>query len=239
MSQPLVEENHRTRDFARQARTSRSEAGARRRRRAVIVMGAAAVTALVMIQVAVNLVDYGVYNYRFALVNPNRESNLFAWISATAIAVAACLCLLLSRRSESQRPQYLALGILLAFFAIENRVRLHEEAVHDPLGFVPLFGAIAAGLIWISWYWPKAARSAVWAGIATLALSVALHRLAPHLLAHYGYAADSWPYEVKVSLKESGELSGWGLIATALATAAMTEGRPRVRGLQNEWAQQG
>jgi hypothetical protein len=40
-------------------------------------------------------------------------------------------------------------------------VRFREQTVHDPLIVVPLFGALSAGLIWVSWRWATAAGRAV------------------------------------------------------------------------------
>jgi hypothetical protein len=91
--------------------------------------------------------------------------------------------------------------------------------VHRPIAYVPLLGTLFGALAWISWRWPRAARRAVWGGLASLVFSLVLHKAAPSLLAHYGYGPGSWPYEVKVSLKESGEVCGWILIATALLAA--------------------
>jgi hypothetical protein len=184
-----------------------------------IAGGLVLAAAIVSLQVMANLVDYGVYDYRLALVNPNDESNLFAWISGGVVAFSACLCLFRSVHSRSDRRDYMAVGLLLAIIAVENRARLYEETVHRPMVYVPLLGGLFASLLLISWPWPAGSRRAIWAGLSALVLSFALHKLAPHLLGHYGYGPGSWPYEVKVSLKESGELSGWILIGAALLTA--------------------
>ena len=194
----------------------------------VVVAGVVLVAASVAVQIAANLVDFGVYHYRYALVDPNDESSLFAWIAGLAVAFAACVCLLRSSRAGAEQRRYLAAGLLLAVLALENRIRFHEGTVHGPLVYVPLLGALFAALIVLSWRWPAAARRAVWAGLASLVFSLALHKLAPTLLAHYGYGPGDWPYEVKVSLKESGELAGWVLIATGLLAAA--PGRRSLRG---------
>ena len=192
----------------------------------VVACGAALAAAVVMLQVTANLVDFGVYHYRFAFLNPNNEGSLFAWISGLVIAFAACLCLVRAYRVGLERGRYLLLGVLLGLLAVENRVRVREQSVHRPLVYVPLLGALFAALVWTSWRWPRAARRVVWAGLASLVFSFALHKVAPHVLAHYGYGPGDWLYEVKVSLKESGEVCGWILIATGLVAAAPDGGPP-------------
>ena len=186
----------------------------------IVACGLAVAAAVVAVQVASNLIDFGVYHYRFALLNPNDESSLFAWISGITIAFAACTCFLRSRRIRAERGRYLLLGLLLTIIAVENRARFYEQTVHRAIVYAPLLWSLFAALVWTSWRWPTAARRAVWAGLASLVFSLALHKIAPHLLAHYGYGPGDWPYEVKVSLKESGEVCGWILIATGLLAAA-------------------
>jgi hypothetical protein len=193
----------------------------------VVACGVALAAAVVMVQVAANLVDFGVYHYRFAFLDPNNEGSLFAWISGLVIAFAACLCFVRAWRVRLVRGRYLLLGVLLGLLAAENRVRLREQTVHRPLVYVPLLGVLFVALVWTSWPWPRAARGVVWAGLASLVFSFALHKVAPHVLAHYGYGPGDWPYEVKVSLKESGEVCGWILIATGLVAAAPTEEHPQ------------
>jgi hypothetical protein len=197
---------------------------ARRRVRAgprhVLVYGVAVAVAVVAVQSAANLIDFGVYDYRFAAVNPNDETSLFAWVGGIAIGFSALVCLVRSYRLPAERRPYLVTGLLLAFVAVENRARFHEEAVHRPAIYVPLLGALTLALLWLSRRWPAPAKHAVWAGLVALAWSFALHKVAPHLLADAGYGPGDWPYELKVSLKESGELCGWILIATGLVAAA-------------------
>jgi hypothetical protein len=185
----------------------------------VVACGVGLAAAIVMLQVAANLVDFGVYHYRFAFLNPNNEGNLFAWISGLVIAFAACLSLVRAYRVRLERGRYLLLGSLLGLLAVENRVRVREQSVHRPLIYVPVLGVLFVALVWTSLRWPSAARRVLWAGLASLVFSFALHKLAPHVLAHYGYGPGDWPYEVKVSLKESGEVCGWILIATGLIAA--------------------
>ena len=189
----------------------------------VIVGGVVLAAVVVTVQEVANLVDFGVYHYRFAFVNPNNESSLFAWIGGVVILFAAFLCFLHSRHSRSERGRYLLSGLALAVIGLENRVRYHEGTVHRAIIYVPLLGAMFTGLVWTSWRWPGAARRVVWTGLSSLVLSFALHKVAPHLLAHFGYGSGDWPYEVKVSLKESSELCGWILIATALLAGPREE----------------
>jgi hypothetical protein len=177
----------------------------------VVAYAAALAAAIVAVQITANLVDFGVYAYRFPAVDPNNEGSLFAWVGGFAIAVAAVACCRL-------RARYLTVAALLAIVCVENRVRFEEATVHRPVVYAPLLGSVFAGLLLLSREWPSPSRRAVQAGLAALVFSLALHKLAPHVLLHYGYGPGSWPYEVKVSLKESGELCGWILVAAALLT---------------------
>ena len=193
----------------------------------ILTAGLAVATALVAAQIPANLVDFGVYHYPFALLNPNNEGGLFAWIGGIMIAVAGAVCLL-QFRVASERGRYLLAGLLLGVVAVENRARIDEQSFHRAVVYGPLFAALLVTLIAISWQWAPAPRWAVWAGIASLLCSLALHKLAPHVLTHYGYGPGDWPWEVKVSLKESSELFGWALICAALLAVASRRSGPLV-----------
>lgn len=199
-------------------RRSRIDAGPER----IVAAGVAVAAAVVLLQITANLVDFGVYDYGYAWLDPNNENGLFAWIGGVVAAAGACMLLLRSRRDGAERTRYLVAGVLLAIVVIENRVRFKEHTVHGPAIYVPLLGSLFAALVWASWSWPRVARSTLWAGLASLVLSLLLHKIAPHVLAHYGYGPGDWPYEVKVSLKESSELCGWILIATSLVASRRT-----------------
>jgi hypothetical protein len=186
----------------------------------VVAYGVAAAAVVAAVQISANVVDFAVYDYRFAAFDPNNEGGVFAWLGGALIAGAACLCLAPALRRERAGASYAVAGVLLAVFAVENRLRVHEAALHRVEVYGPLFGAVLVALLWLSRDWPPAPRAAVWAGLASLALSLVLHRGAPQLLAHFGSGPGDWPYELKVSLKESAELCGWLLVATGLAAAA-------------------
>jgi len=204
--------------------TSHSARAAEGRRRTAgrwsIDAGIALAIALVVTQVPANLIDFGVYDYRYSLINPNNEQGLFAWIGGVMIALAAVLCVVAARRGQ-HRAAYFVAAALLGIFAVENRVRFDEPTMHRAIVYVPLFGGLLAALVWVSWDWPLATRRLVWAGLAALLCSLALHKLAPYLLTQLGYGPGTWPWELKVSFKESSELIGWTLIATGLLAAAL------------------
>src|SRR5436305_1331735 len=69
---------------------------------------AAAVSA---VQIPANLIDFGAYAYRYALVDPNNEQSLFAWIGAVAMIVGTAIALTAYRKLKSRR--YLAVAVVL------------------------------------------------------------------------------------------------------------------------------
>jgi hypothetical protein len=62
-------------------------------------------------------------------------------------------------------------------------------------------------------------------GCVLLVIAFGLHVFGALVLKRLGVAVDSWPYQVKVALKEGSELSGWLVIASALAAAAWSARR--------------
>jgi len=189
----------------------------RARANEIVPRAARLAAVIVAVQIPANLIDFGSFGYRYSLVNPNDEQSLFAWIGAIAIMSGAVIAATAYRRTKS-RP-YLVAAAFLALVAIENRVRVDEPAVHRAAIYIPLLGGLAASLVWASSPWPATARRGVLGGLAFLAFSLALHKIAPHILLHYGYGPGTWPYETKVSLKETSEMAGWILIAGGLLAA--------------------
>lgn len=168
--------------------------------------------------IAAHLVDFGVYRLRIPAMNANLGTSPVAWISPAAIlaALLASIVLATGSRERSRRLLPFALGVVLVL----GTHHLGESLPHWQLLLLPPLGLTLVLL------WQSAADldnltgRVLRSGCLLLVIAFCLHVFGALVLRRAGVAVDSWPYQVKVALKEGSELSGWLLIATALGAAA-------------------
>ena len=179
-----------------------------------------------------NLLDFGAYDMRYAILNANSSASWSHGVVAGALALGAIVCLLGAVRLARRRLAWvLAAAILALFFADEvSGLHAHIDALSsaDAVGYGKLlYAPILIGLVVCLARLQIGAAHArtLWAGAALLLASYAIHVLNPHDIArHLGWSADSWPFEITVALKEGFELAGMLVMLAALAGAAFARG---------------
>lgn len=199
----------------------------------VLRAGLIAAPATFALQGVLHLANLGL-DRRFSLLDADSDFSAFAWTSSATTAAAAfaalLLAALLSRRSLA------LLGLVLAFFSLDDIVALHErvgtldERLDLPeklqlqrlvwvIVFMPLL-AVAAVLLW------RSAADAggrtgdvVRAGLVLLVAAVAFEAATP-VLFHFDWGQNSIPYETEVVFEEGCEVAGWILVASGLGAFA-------------------
>ena len=180
-----------------------------------------ALTALVVaVQMTLHLVDYGVYDLRIRALNSNLDRSAVAWISPVALAVALGAATAIWRQRPARRAGDAALLILLAALLLEMLTQVRNAIPHWQLVLALPLGAILVLLLLQAREGPADARICIWAGCSMLVLSFAIHVVGGPALAHLGWGGNSWPYQVKVAIKEAAEISGWMLNAAGLVIIA-------------------
>jgi hypothetical protein len=167
----------------------------------------ALVCVLAVAATAAQLVDFGVYGQRVRLLDMMTHRGIFGVVSLAVLAVAACACVLLRRRS------FAALGAILAFLFM---LRIAQP----PHVLVLSLPATAAAFV-LLWRAPLPApvRRLVREGCIVLIAAFVVHGLGEKLVAELGYGPDTWAYQIKAVIKHSGELAGWALVAAGLVLA--------------------
>jgi hypothetical protein len=168
------------------------------------------------VQIAAALVDFGLANNRYGIIDANNEANVFAWLGGLAIAGAATVTALHARTRRDGRLVYILTFLVLAAFALENRIRVNEALFHKAVVYLPLSFALFLGLTLIGYRSSLATRYLLWLGIGALVASLMIRKGGLEILERVGYNAGSWPYELGTALKETTELAGWLLILIAL-----------------------
>jgi hypothetical protein len=192
-----------------------------------------ALTALVVaVQVTLHLVDYGVYDLRIRALNSNLDRSAVAWISPVALAVALGAATVIWRRRPARRAADVALVVLLAALLLEMLTQVRSSIPHWQLVLALPLAAILALLLLQAREAGGEAALCIYAGCAMLVVSFAIHVVGGRALAHLGWGGDTWPYQVKVAIKEAAEISGWMLNAAGLVIVARAMPvRGRVAGL--------
>jgi hypothetical protein len=162
-----------------------------------------------------HLIDYGVYGLRIDLLNSDSDRGIFEWIAALAICAAAVASLALARRRRSSVLAFLG-GVLVVIF-LAGRAHISDSFPQWTYLYVPLLAAV---VVLVARAVDRELYALVVFAFAVLGLSLFLHVVMPHVLAQLGWGPGSWPYQVKIALKQGTELAGWSLIAFALAATA-------------------
>ncbi len=183
---------------------------------AILIVGVS-VTAVV----TAHLVDFGVYDLRINAMNANLGTSPVAWVSPAAVLIAlvASIVLVLRTGQGSIRvlPFALAIVLVLATRHIGESIPYWQVLLLPPLGVTLVALWIAARDLN-----PSTGRM-LRSGCLLLVIAFSLHVFGAAILRHLGFGVDSWPYQVKIALKEGSEISGWMLIAAALVVATGVE----------------
>jgi hypothetical protein len=205
--------------------------GSRRRAddaRPILVSGVALACVLAASVAVVQVVNDLAFDRRYWHLNADVDGNALTWVSAFAIAATAALALTLSRTLESKRLT--VVGVILAFFAIDDIAALHERMGQglDALGlphadgiwfpvYLPLFAFVFLTLLTVARRVEQVGR-AVLAGLLLLGLAL-FGEVATAFLDVLDRTDHGLWYTVEVGIEEAAELAGWILIAAGLGAA--------------------
>jgi hypothetical protein len=170
-----------------------------------------------------NLVDFGAYDLRIRLLDMSTHASVFGALSLLALVAALGVAVLLAVAETTRSVAALAMGPLLAAL-------LALRVVH-PAHVVVVALPIAAATFAVLWLYgaPPGSRRqrVVRAGSLILVGSYVLHAFGGGAVSALGYGVDTWPYQVELVVRHSGELAGWMVVATGLAAALAEITRPR------------
>ena len=177
-------------------------------------------------EVTTHLVNFGAYDLRIHVLDSSYEWSWSHLAATGAFAAGAVIGAIGARRVARKRRAWLALAALFAVLFLDNVTRFHTHIGVWPLIYAPLFGGLLVAVLAVSRDTELAGTTV--AAIALLVVSLGIHVFGHQLVSDLGWGADSWPYQVKVALKEGTELAGWVLLVPALASLAFrTEPSPR------------
>jgi hypothetical protein len=184
-------------------------------RRAAYLAAAAAL----MIEVAAHLLDFGLDGLRVRLLDASSEWSWSHIVATGAFLTGTAVSALAARRRLGDERQWWVLAALFAVLSIDNLTRAHEAVPRWPLFVAPALAGVAIGIV-------RLARRTPWfrtalAGLALLLASFAVHVLGHALVQRAGWGPGTWPYQVKVALKEGTELAGWVLLIPVLVRLAL------------------
>ena len=188
----------------------------------------------VAIQAVAGMTNIVLFHDEYTNLNPDREGNPFSWASAVATFAGGFVAILIGL-ARSDRRRLLVLGAILAFFSLDDTVRIHETWTLNvnekvvgieprmlwPMLWLPLL-ATAFLVLWTT------AREVVKRGGFLIRLGLVLLVAAVCLevsAMKYGPEDDdlaSAPYMLEVVTEEGAELAGWTFIALGLTALLVT-----------------
>jgi hypothetical protein len=187
------------------------------RRKWTVPLALAAIAAVA----ATHLVDYGVYDLRYWMLNANSPASWSHGVVAGLLGVGAAVCLMGAWRLPQQRVAWVATAAILALFCIGEVSEIHAKI--DALSRL-LYVPVLAIMVYCVWRLTRrgAYYTVIGAGAALLVTSYAIHVLEPRNIAEaFGWRAGGWAFQVVVAIKEGTELAGVLLALLALwGTAA-------------------
>jgi len=180
-------------------------------------VGVAAVAVILVLALASQLLDYGVYDHRVRALDTSSETGMVGLLGQGATFAAAASAWFAAIRLRRAAPT--ALAVLLTFLAVDHAAQLHEEVPRWRLAYLPLLAVTFLALVAMA-RGPASGgdRLLIW-GVALLAASLALHEIGGWLMVRAGVASDSWVFQIKLGVKHGTEVAGWLLVALGLATA--------------------
>lgn len=200
----------------------------------VITWGIALSVAGLVIQTALHLTNFVVFDGDINGFDADADYSASSWAGISAIFVAGTGALLVGL--VLRRGVFYALASLFTYLSFDDFMRVHERLselgtvvgigkeedlgrVIWPLLFMPLLVAGAA-LIWIAANQFSGRASWLIRGGLFLLVSAVVLEASSAVIVQLGYEHLSWPYQIEVALEEGCELVGWAWIATALLAVA-------------------
>jgi hypothetical protein len=214
----------------------------------VVYWGYVMAPVAVLVQGASHLTNVLVFDGDISTFSADEDGNTFAWASSVATYTAALMAFALAFLDRRRRGRMLVLAALLAFFSLDDILRVHEwvegqavERLETLLSFDPEYGR----LIWPLLFFPMLATAFIvlWqlsrtlAGEPARAIRIGLGLLVLGVLAEAASAAihveerfaGGFIDGLEVAVEEGAELAGWILIATALTATVVQALRSNTR----------
>jgi hypothetical protein len=184
--------------------------------REIIVVGLGLTALAVAAQAASQVIDFRVFHLGMRVLDSNHHASLFGAASLLAQAAAAAAIVLRAAASSRTRRGWVLVGILVgALVIVRTFVGYSTEALLPPLA------AVFVAICWLTSREPPAIRVLVWASLALLGGSFALHAVGLNADSTLGYQNQTWGYQATGMLKHGTELAGWMLLATGMAAASI------------------
>ncbi len=194
-----------------------------RRATAAVAGSAAVVVAGSVAQVANYLLGLGI-----DVLDSTDDGGILGVVGDLATVSAAGAAWLVVVRVRPTRADVVALPPLLTFIAIDKVVRLHDHVPHYLVVYAPvLLGALLC-LLAVARRAPRSAARLLLAGLAFLAVSLALHVVGERVLLELDLESAGWAHQVKAVVKHGCEIEGWFLVAIGLVSTAVRGRRDRV-----------
>jgi hypothetical protein len=176
-----------------------------------------AALATALVGAATQLIDFGFFDLRVRWLDQTTHASVFGVLSVLALAVAVAFALALAAARGVGDRRLLFLPPLLSILLV---LRV-EHPLHVLLYALP-FAAATFAVLWTLDAATGAARL-VRLGCLSLVGSYAVHAAGTSIVSHLGYGPQTWPYQVKLVTKHSGEIAGWMLVAAGLLSALARE----------------
>ncbi len=175
--------------------------------------------AAVLAQMASQWIDFRVYYLNVAVLDSNRHGSVFGALSILAQAVAAGAIGL--HAASTRRIAGLFVAALVGVLVVPRALLAYVpsfQRLDVPILVAPLTFALVV-LCVSTFRDARRVRFMVWASLALLACSFALHAVGPQAddVTRQWEAAYTWSYQLTGMLKHGAELAGWMLLATAMA----------------------
>jgi hypothetical protein len=164
-----------------------------------------------------HLVNFAADDLGVQLLDANSESSWSHRVIAAILVVGTGVAVIGARRADRQRNLWGASAAILAFLSFSELTSLHgkiDDMSWGKLVYAPILLVLCVCL----WRLSEGSRFRliIRGGLATLVASFAIHVAGPHLVHALGYGYNSWPYQIKVGLKQATELAGWLLLVWGL-----------------------
>jgi hypothetical protein len=164
-------------------------------------------------------VDFGIYGLRIQLFDMNTHASLFGGVSLFALVASASTACLLALPTWKSGAVLLLPVLLTALFVLRILHPSHVILMALPLATVTFL---------VLWRDAGAASSPattlIRLGCGALVCSYLAHAFGPGVSSRLGYGDNTWPDQITLAVRHTGELAGWMIVATGLAVI-YAEGR--------------
>ena len=196
----------------------------------VIAAGLLLTVAVVLAQAAAQVIDFHFFDLGLPILDSGHHRSVFGIMSILAQGAAAGAIGI--RAALRRRLSGVLAAALVGALIVPRALKAHEvvfKRYDVPILMVPLAIVFVVALA-LTFHDPKRVRSMVWAALALLACSFALHAVGPQAdIVSSPHVVDyTWAYQLTGIVKHGTELAGWMLLITGLLAGAWSTGEGEV-----------